>query len=59
MRRNKATRSSSSYPASPVIPAKKDRYSLPDEWERGCTNAGILLVLMFVVLTLVAWWFGW
>lgn len=57
--KTKLTRHSANYTASVSFPPRKDKYSIPDEWEIGCTNAGLLLVLMFVVLTLGAWWFGW
>lgn len=59
MRVNKTTRHSANYTAPVSFPPRKDRYSIPDEYERGTRNAGILLVLMFVVLSFGAVVFGW
>lgn len=68
MRRNKATRSSSSYPASYVNPAKNDYKSISQlEAERsrrdvfitGSNGAAALMCLMFLVLTIGAVMFGW
>ena len=60
MRVKKAARNSGNYSTPYLLSlAKKDRYSIPDEWERGTRNAGILLVLMFVVLSFGTVVFGW
>lgn len=58
MRRNNSTRSSSSYPASNVNPAKNDG-SIITEYERGTRWAGWLLIAMFAVLTAGVVLFGW
>lgn len=56
--RNKATRSSSSYPASHVNPAKNDK-PIISEYERGTRWAGWLFVAMFCVLSAGVVLFQW
>lgn len=59
LRYKKTARNGCNHYAPMSTLVKTDRHSIPDEWERGCTNAAILLVIMFLVLSLGSWWFGW
>ena len=58
MRRNKATRSSSSYPASVSFPPRKDNQIVSD-FERGSNGAAVLMCLMFLVLVIGTAVFQW